>query len=94
MSISSTVAALARALSPRAPADLQAFVAKLIEMPAYVDKARLDLWETELNSIGKLNLYAAIDEEETPVYLDRALTALAAARVDAPPATDFDLSDW
>lgn len=46
MSISSTVATLARALASRVedPA-LAAHVATLAEMPRYVADARLDLWE-------------------------------------------------
>ncbi len=49
MSISSTVATLARALASRVedPA-LAAHVATLAEMPRYVADARLDLWEEAL----------------------------------------------
>jgi sugar phosphate isomerase/epimerase len=49
MSISSTVAALARALSSQIedPA-LRAHLATLEEMPRYVAEARLDLWEVAL----------------------------------------------
>ena len=122
MSISETVARLANALhgylvAKGGPGDVIAMLELVVQMPAYVRDARLDLWERKIVAtgydrdrlatdrtyraahhvyeLGTMNMYAAIELEETTEAYGEVVTELRELGVTGLATTEpVGLGDW